>query len=78
MGVQRIAILCFLLVEFSHRMAAAADKLVGIHSAIAISQSLPWIARDAGIFRKHNLDFDLVLMRSAGTAAAARIGVMEC
>jgi NitT/TauT family transport system substrate-binding protein len=56
-----------------HR-AAAADKLVGIHSAIAISQSLPWIAREAGIFRKHNLDFDLVLMRSAGTAAAAMIG----
>ena len=54
--------------------AAAADKLVGIHSAIAISQSLPWIAREAGIFRKHNLDFDLVLMRSAGTAAAAMIG----
>jgi NitT/TauT family transport system substrate-binding protein len=35
---------------------------------------LPWIAREAGIFRKHNLDFDLVLMRSAATAAAAMLG----
>ena len=73
MRVQRIAVLCFLFVVSSIQ-ALAADKLVGIHSAIAISQSLPWIAREAGIFRKNNLDFDLVLMRSAGTAAAAMIG----
>ena len=57
----------------SPSVAAAAEKLVGIHSAIAISQSLPWIAREAGIFRKHNLDFDLVLMRSAATAVAAMV-----
>ena len=73
MRVQRIAVLCLLFVVSSIQ-ALAADKLVGIHSAIAISQSLPWIAREAGIFRKNNLDFDLVLMRSAGTAAAAMIG----
>ncbi len=74
MRVQRIAVLGFLLVVLPLHNAAGADKLVGIHSALAISQSLPWIARDAGIFRKHNLDFDLVLMRSASTAAAAMIG----
>jgi ABC-type nitrate/sulfonate/bicarbonate transport system substrate-binding protein len=74
MRVQRLAVLCFLTVVVTATSAAAADKLIGIHSAIAISQSLPWIARDAGIFRKHNLDFDLVLMRSAGTAMAAMVG----
>jgi ABC-type nitrate/sulfonate/bicarbonate transport system substrate-binding protein len=74
MQIQRIAVLCFLFLVSSIHALAAVDKLVGIHSAIAISQSLPWIAREAGIFRKHNLDFDLVLMRSAGTAAAAMIG----
>ena len=74
MRVQRIAVLCFLVVISSIQALAAADKLVGIHSAIAISQSLPWIARETGIFRKHNLEFDLVLMRSAGTAAAAMLG----
>ena len=74
MRVQRIAVLCFLVIVSPAHNATAADKLVGIHSALAISQSLPWIARDAGIFRKYNLDFDLVLMRSASTAAAAMIG----
>jgi NitT/TauT family transport system substrate-binding protein len=74
MRVQRSAVLCFLIVILPVHRATAADKLVGIHSAIAISQSLPWIAREAGIFRKHNLDFDLVLMRSAATAAAAMLG----
>ena len=74
MRVQRIAVLCFLIVVWPFHRASAADKLVGIHSALAISQSLPWIARESSIFRKHNLDFDLVLMRSASTAAAAMIG----
>jgi len=74
MRVQRIAVLCFLTAVLPFPNATAADKLVGIHSALAISQSLPWIARESGIFRKYNLDFDLVLMRSASTAAAAMIG----
>ena len=56
MRVQRIAVLGFLLALLPLHNAAGADKLVGIHSALAISQSLPWIARDAGVFRKHNLD----------------------
>jgi ABC-type nitrate/sulfonate/bicarbonate transport system substrate-binding protein len=72
MRVQSITVLCFLTAVVPTGTIRAADKLVGIHSAIAISQSLPWIAREAGIFRKHNLDFDLVLMRSA--AAAAMLG----
>jgi len=74
MRVYRIAVVYFLFALVNLSAGSAAEKLVGIHSAIAISQSLPWIARDAAIFRKHNLDFDLVLMRSAGTAAAAMLG----
>ena len=74
MRIYRIAVVCFLFALVNLSAGFAADKLVGIHSAIAISQSLPWIARETGIFRKHNLDFDLVLMRSAGTAAAAMVG----
>ena len=74
MRVYRIAVVCFLFTLVNLSTGYAADKLVGIHSAIAISQSLPWIARETGIFRKNNLDFDLVLMRSAGTAAAAMVG----
>ena len=42
-----------------------ADKLIGLNSAPAVSQSLPWIAREAGVFRKYNLDFDLVYIQAA-------------
>ena len=31
-------------------LARAADKLIGIHSSRVLSQSLPWIAREAGTF----------------------------
>ena len=70
----RIASCCLLIVASSSLAVSAADKLVGIHSAIAVSQSLPIIAREAGLFRKYNLDFDLVLMRSSSTATAALVG----
>jgi ABC-type nitrate/sulfonate/bicarbonate transport system substrate-binding protein len=52
----------------------AADKLIGLHSAPAVSQALPWIARDAGLFKKYNLDFDLVYIQAAAAAATAMIG----
>jgi ABC-type nitrate/sulfonate/bicarbonate transport system substrate-binding protein len=52
----------------------AADKLIGLHSAPAVSQSLPWIAREAGLFKKYNLDFDLVYIQAAAAAAASMIG----
>jgi ABC-type nitrate/sulfonate/bicarbonate transport system substrate-binding protein len=70
----RVASCCLLIVASSSLAVSAADKLVGIHSAIAVSQSLPIIAREAGLFRKYNLDFDLVLMRSSSTATAALVG----
>jgi len=51
-----------------------ADRLVGIHSAIAVTQSLPAIAREAGLFKKNNLDFQLVFIQSSGAATAAMLG----
>lgn len=50
------------------------DKLVGIHSAIAVTQSLPVLAREAGLFKKNNLDFELVFIQSSGAATAAMLG----
>ena len=38
----------------------AADKLIGIHSSQVLAQSMPWIAEEAGLFKKHGLDFQLV------------------
>jgi hypothetical protein len=43
----------------------AMDKLVGFHSAGTMSQSMPWIAEEAGLFRKYDLDFQLVYISSA-------------
>jgi len=52
----------------------AADKLIGIQSARVMSQSLPWIAQEAGLFQKYNLDFELVYIASSGIVAAAMLG----
>jgi NitT/TauT family transport system substrate-binding protein len=51
----------------------AADKLVGIHSARTMSQSMPWIAEEAGLFKKHGLDFQLVYISSASMVTAAML-----
>ena len=52
----------------------AADKLIGIHSARVMSQSMPWIAQEAGLFRKYDLDFPLVYIGSSPMATAAMLG----
>src|SRR5918996_3080393 len=59
---------------FARGFAAAADKLVGIHSARVMSQSLPWMAQEAGLFKKYNLDFNLVFISSSGIVTAALLG----
>lgn len=53
---------------------SAADKLSALYSAQSVSYSLPWIAQDADLFRKHNLDFQLVYIPSSGVATAALLG----
>jgi ABC-type nitrate/sulfonate/bicarbonate transport system substrate-binding protein len=51
----------------------AADKLVGIHSARTMSQSMPWIAEETGLFKKYGLDFQLVYISSASMVTAAML-----
>ena len=51
-----------------------ADKLIGIHSARVMSQSLPWVAEEAGLFKKYNLDFHLVFISSSSIVTAALLG----
>ncbi len=53
--------------------ARAADKFIGIHSARVMSQSMPWIAQEAGLFKKYNLDFQLVFIASSGMVTAAML-----
>ena len=72
-----IALVLTLLLGFfqlAAHAASAPDKLVGIHSARVMSQSLPWMAHEAGLFKKYNLDFNLVFISSSSIVTAALLG----
>jgi ABC-type nitrate/sulfonate/bicarbonate transport system substrate-binding protein len=64
------ALIIFLLLPSA---GMAADKLLGIHSARTMSQSMPWIAEEAGLFKKYDLDFQLVYISSASMVNAAML-----
>src|SRR4029450_11835261 len=57
-----VASLSFCLVVFTFDRVSAADRLTGLHSAQVMSQSMPWIAQEAGLFKKYDLDFRLVFI----------------
>lgn len=59
---------------YDYDAAAAPDKLVGIHSSRVMSQSFPWVAQEAGLFKKYNLDFNLVFISSSNIVTAALLG----
>lgn len=61
----------FLLLAFLPCVGAGADKLIGFHSARTMSQSMPWIAEEAGLFRKNDIDFQLVYISSSPMVTAA-------
>jgi len=52
----------------------SADRLLGVQSARVMSQSMPWIAQETGIFRKYNLEFPLVYIGASPLATAAMLG----
>jgi len=68
-----LAIFFHLGVVFDHSGAVAADKLVVLYSARVMSQSMPWIAQEAGLFRKYDLDLQLVYVGGGPPAAAAAL-----
>src|SRR5919198_1261223 len=53
------------------RPAGAADKLNFIYTARVMSQSYPWIAQEAGLFKKYNLDVPLVFVTPGAPSVAA-------
>ena len=67
------AFLLFAIVVCSTDYATAADRLTGLHSAQVMSQSMPWIAQEAGLFKKYDLDFRLVYIPSSPVATAATL-----
>jgi len=67
-----LTVLALALLPAAH--TGAADRLVGIHSARVLSQAMPWIAAEAGLFKKYNLDFQLVYIASSPAVTAAMLG----
>jgi ABC-type nitrate/sulfonate/bicarbonate transport system substrate-binding protein len=59
------------LAAIATRPALAAEKLVGLYSAQVMAQSMPWIAQEANLFPKYNLDFQLVFIAASPMATAA-------
>ena len=55
-------------------VGTAADKLVALYSAHAVPYSMPWVAEELGLFKKHDIDFDFVYIPSSSTATAAILG----
>ena len=68
-GVVTLCILCGLLAVPCG--ASAADKLFTIYTARVMSQSYPWIAEEAGLFRKYDLEIPLVFVTPGAPAVAA-------
>lgn len=55
-------------------VANAADKFTTIYSARVMAQALPWIAEEARLFQKYNLDHNLVFVASSSIVTAALLG----
>src|SRR3990170_6530770 len=63
-----LLLLCFGLASVA---SAQLTKLRAAYSAESSWSLATWIAYEGGLFRKHGLDVDLVLIRSASTITAA-------
>jgi len=74
-SLRRLAAASWMLgiLAFSVDPGLAVDRLVGLHSAQVMSQSMPWIAQEAGLFKKYDLDFRLVFIPSSPVATAATL-----
>jgi ABC-type nitrate/sulfonate/bicarbonate transport system substrate-binding protein len=66
-----LGLLALLILPVSAR---GADKFTTIYSSRVMSQSLPWIAQEAGLFKKYNLDHNLVFVASSTIVTAALLG----
>ena len=58
-------------VIFTPCRVAAADKLFTIYTARVMSQAYPWIAEEAGLFKKYDLEIPLVFVTPGPPAVAA-------
>ena len=74
MMMQKLFLLCLVSSLTGAAPVGGADRLIGVQSARVMSQSMPWIAQETGIFRKYNLEFPLVYIGTSPLATAAMFG----
>ena len=69
----RLVFLLFMsfVAPFHGRLAGAVDKLNFIYTARVMSQSYPYIAQEAGLFKKYDLDVPIVFVTPGAPAVAA-------
>jgi ABC-type nitrate/sulfonate/bicarbonate transport system substrate-binding protein len=74
MTIRSIACTLFILCSFcaDESRAPAADKINFIYTARVMSQSYPWIAHEAGLLKKYDLEVPLIFV-TAGAPAVATI-----
>ncbi|HVO92549.1 MAG TPA: ABC transporter substrate-binding protein [Terriglobales bacterium] len=65
-----------LSITFAHPSAAAEapQKLRVAYAAVTAAFSIPWIAKEAGIFQRHGLDVELVYIASGSRAVQTLVG----
>jgi len=63
-------LLLFSVLLLPNARLLAADKLTLIYTARVMSQSYPWIAHEAGLFKKYDLDVPLVFVTPGAPAVA--------
>lgn len=69
-----VFLLVLVMMGAAPQRVLAADKLVGIHTAQSISQCMPWIAQEARLFEKYDLDFQLIYIGASPLATAVMLG----
>ncbi|MBM2805329.1 MAG: hypothetical protein HW419_3222 [Deltaproteobacteria bacterium] len=72
--IQRVVLSVLTVILVFSASARAAERFTTIYSARVMSQSLPWIAQEAGLFKKYNFDHNLVFVASSGIVTAALLG----
>src|SRR3970040_989664 len=61
-----LAISVLFSAAFADSAVLAADRLVVLYSARVMSQSMPWIAKEAGLLNKYDLDVQLLYVAAGG------------
>lgn len=76
-GLKKILLPAFLLIflmESGVDAAEAPQKLRVAYAAVTAAFSIPWIAKEAGIFQRHGLDVELVYIAAGSRAVQTLVG----